>query len=59
MHILEQPQNNSVVTFRGLITLAIVFVLALLQSLWTFLLSFDNNLMIKKRSPYAVENSPK
>ena len=57
MHTLEQnSQNNPVVTW-GLITLAIVFVLALLQSCQgLFSLSFDNNLIIKNEVPYEWEN---
>ena len=52
MHTLEQnSQNNPVVTW-GLITLAIVFVLALLQSCQgLFSLSFDNKLIIKNEVP--------
>ena len=57
MHTLEKnSQNNPVVTW-GLITLAIVFVLALLQSCQgLFSLSFDNKLIIKNEVPYEWEN---
>ena len=57
MHTLgKNSQNNPVVTW-GLITLAIVFVLALLQSCQgLFSLSFDNNLIIKNEVPYEWEN---
>ena len=57
MHSLEQnSQNNPVVTW-GLIILAIVFVLALLQSCQgLFSLSFDNKLIIKNEVPYEWKN---
>lgn len=57
IHTLKKTsQNNPVVTW-GLITLAIVFVLALLQSCQgLFSLSFDNNLIIKNEVPYEWEN---
>ena len=57
MHTLEEKSQNNPVVKWGLITLAIVFTLALLQSCQgLFSLSFDNNLIIKNQVPYEWEN---
>lgn len=57
MHTLEEKSQNNPVVKWGLITLAIVFTLALLQSCQgLFSLSFDNNLIIKNQVPYKWEN---
>jgi len=57
MHALEEKSQNNPVVKWGLITLAIVFTLALLQSCQgLFSLSFDNNLIIKNQVPYEWEN---
>lgn len=57
MQTLEEKSQNNPVVKWGLITLAIVFTLALLQSCQgLFSLSFDNNLIIKNQVPYEWEN---
>ena len=57
MHTLDEKSQNNPVVKWGLITLAIVFTLALLQSCQgLFSLSFDNNLIIKNQVPYEWEN---
>lgn len=57
MHTLgKNSRNNPIVTW-GLIMLAIVFVLALLQSCQgLFSLSFNNNWIVKNEVPYDWEN---
>lgn len=57
MHTLEEKSQNNPIIKWGLITLTVVFVLALLQSCQgLFSLSFDNNLIIKNQVPYEWEN---